>query len=95
MPAFITANLTITDPSWIESYGPAVDALVDKHGGRYIARDPGATALEGGAAPSVSVIIEFPDRRAAKAWYDDADYKPWLEARQAGANGPVLLVDGL
>jgi uncharacterized protein (DUF1330 family) len=96
MSAYITANLTITDPSWLESYGPAVNALVEKHGGRYIARDPGVAILEGDAPPpSVAVIIEFPDRAAAEAWYNDADYKPWLEARLAGSNGPLLLVDGL
>jgi uncharacterized protein (DUF1330 family) len=96
MTTFITASLTVTDPSWIEAYGPAVHALVEKHGGRYIAQNPQVTRLEGnGDAPSVCVIIEFPDRASAEAWYNDADYAPWLQARMSGAHGDAYIFDGL
>jgi len=96
MTTYLTASLTVTDPSWIEAYGPAVHELVAKHGGRYIAQNPDVAKLEGdGDAPSVAVIIEFPDRASAEAWYNDAEYQPWLESRKAGANGPVLMFDGL
>jgi uncharacterized protein (DUF1330 family) len=95
MAAYYTVNLTITDPSWVETYIPAVHDLVAKHGGRYLAQDTSPTVVEGdGAAPSVAVILEFPDRAAAEAWYNDAEYKPWLDARLAGSNGPMLLLDG-
>jgi len=93
---YVTANLTITDPSWVETYIPAVHDLVAKHGGRYIAQSTEVTVVEGdGPAPSVSVILEFPDRAAAEAWYNDDAYKPWLEARQAGSTGTALLFDGV
>ncbi len=96
MTTYLTASLTITDPSWIEAYGPAVHALVAKHGGRYIAQTPEVTKLEGdGDAPSVAVILEFPDRASAEAWYNDAAYQPWLESRNSGSNGPMLMFDGL
>lgn len=96
MTTYITANLTVTDPSWVADYGPAVHALVEQHGGRYIAQTPDVTRLEGdGDAPSVSVILEFPDRAAAQAWYSDAAYKPWLDARRSGSHGDVLMFDGL
>lgn len=95
MACYMTANLTITDPSWVETYIPAVHALVEKHGGRYIAQSTEVTVVEGdGPAPSVSVILEFPDRATAEAWYNDAEYKPWLEARQAGSTGEALMFDG-
>ena len=96
MPTYVTAALTITDPSWMEAYGPAVHELVGKHGGRYIAQTPEVTKLEGDAdAPSAAVIIEFPDRASAEARYKDAEYQPWLASRNSGSNGPVLMVDGL
>jgi uncharacterized protein (DUF1330 family) len=92
---YVTANLTITDPSWVETYIPAVHDLVAKHGGRYIAQSTEVTVVEGdGPAPSVSVIVEFPDRAAAEAWYNDDAYKPWLEARQARSTGTALMFDG-
>ena len=96
MTTYLTAALTITNPSWIETYGPAVHTLVAKHGGRYIAQTPEVTKLEGdGDAPSVAVILEFPDRASAEAWYNDAEYQPWLASRNAGSNGPMLMFDGL
>jgi len=97
MAYYMTASLNITDPSWIESYGPAVHALVEQHGGgRYIAQSTEVTVVEGdGPAPSVTVIIEFPDKAAAEAWYNDDAYKPWMEARQAGSTGTALMFEGL
>ncbi len=77
-------------------FGASRRALVEKHGGRYIAQNPQVTRLEGnGDAPSVCVIIEFPDRASAEAWYNDADYAPWLQARMSGAHGDVYIFDGL
>jgi uncharacterized protein (DUF1330 family) len=96
MACYMTANLNITDPSWVEDYAPAVHNLVAKHGGRYLAQNTKATVVEGnGPAPSVAVILEFPDQAAAEAWYNDAEYKPWRDARQAGSTGTALMFDGM
>lgn len=96
MATYVTAALTITDPSWIEAYGPPVHALVEKHGGRYLAQTPEVTKMEGdAAAPGVMVLLEFPDQASVEALYADPDYKPWFESRKAGAHGPVLMFDGL
>ncbi|MGB0626965.1 MAG: DUF1330 domain-containing protein [Alphaproteobacteria bacterium] len=96
MTTYVTAALTITDPSWIEAYGPPVHALVEKHGGRYLAQTPEVRAMEGdGDAPSVIVLLEFPDQAEVEAFYADPEYKPWLESRNAGSHGPVLMFDAL
>jgi len=96
MVCYVTANLTITDPSWVEPYIPAVHDIVAKHGGRYIAQSTEVTVLEGNEpAPSVSVILEFPDRAAAESFYSDDAYKPWLESRLAGSTGTALMFDGV
>ncbi|MDA0785869.1 MAG: DUF1330 domain-containing protein [Proteobacteria bacterium] len=96
MTTYVTAALTITDPSWIEAYGPPVHALVEKHGGRYLAQTSDVTKMEGDdAAPNVVVLLAFPNQAAVEALYADPDYKPWFESRKAGSNGPVLMFDGL
>ena len=41
------------------------------------------------------VVIEFPDRVAAQAWYDDPDYQPLKELRRTGSQLDFVLVDGL
>ena len=45
------------------------------------------------AALSVTALLEFPDKAAVHAFYADAEYAPWLESRNAGANGQVLILD--
>jgi len=96
MPTYVTAALTITDPSWIEPYGPPVHALVAKHGGRYLAQTPDIRKMEGDTdAPNVIVLLEFPNQAAVEALYADPEYKPWMESRNAGSHGPVLMFDAL
>ena len=96
MTTYVMAALTITDPSWIETYGQPVNALVENHGGRYLAQTPDVRAMEGDDdAPSVIVLLEFPDQAAVEAFYADPEYKPWLESRNAGSHGPVLMFDAL
>ena len=41
------------------------------------------------------VILEFPTKEQARAWYDSAEYQPYIKMRQAGAHGDLFLVDGL
>lgn len=96
MSAYIIGTVTITDPSWVETYIPAVQAQVESHGGRYLARSTEIEKLEGdGPAPTVSVVLEFPSLDAARTWYGSSEYAPYMKARQAGSKGTLLLMDGL
>ena len=96
MAVYVIGQVTVTDPSWLEEYTPKVQALVESHGGRYLARNTEIEKLEGDdAIPSAAVILEFPDQASLKAWYDSAEYAPLREARQAGSNGTLLMLEGL
>ena len=96
MTVYVVGRLTVSDPSFIEGYIPAVQALVESHGGKYLVRSNEFDVVESdGEPPTVVVVIEFPSRDAAQAFYQSAEYQPWLEARQAGATTELILVDGL
>lgn len=95
MAAYVIGMLEVRDPSWRAEYGPKTATLVEKHGGRYVARD-GAEALEGnGKIPDTFVILEFPSVEAAKAWYNDPDYAPMIKLRQTGADGDLVVMEGV
>lgn len=95
MKYYVTVNLTISDDSWVADYLPAVTALVNKHGGQYLARTPTVDKIEGaGDPPNISVIIEWPSKEAAEAFYGDPDYQPFLQRRNAGSSGDLLLIAG-
>ena len=97
MPAYAIGVYDIWNADWRDEYRPKTIALVAKHGGRFLVRpNCRVTLLEG--KPSIKtgmVVIEFPSRHAALAWYDDPDYQPLKKMRQTGSQLDFVLVDGL
>ncbi|MCK8647117.1 DUF1330 domain-containing protein [Mycobacterium colombiense] len=96
MSTYMVARVTVTDPSWIESYMPAVRAQVEARGGRYLVVNHELDVVEQvDAPPTVVVVAEFPNKDAAYDLYNSAEYRPFLEARKAGSKSEVILVEGL
>jgi uncharacterized protein (DUF1330 family) len=62
------------------------------HGGRWLVLDAPVEVLEG-AWPGSVVLMEFPDRDSAKAWYSSADYQGILHLRTDNAISDLILVD--
>jgi len=88
--------VTVTDPGWVEGYIPGVQKLVEKHGGRYLARAQEIKRVEGqGANPNAVVVIQWPSEAAANAFYQDPAYAPYLKARLAGSTGDFFNVPGM
>jgi uncharacterized protein (DUF1330 family) len=94
MAAYVIARLEVRDTTWRESYSPKTAELIRKHGGRVLAPfGSKVEALEGNAKlPTNVVILEFPSKEQAKAWYNDPEYAPLIKLRQAGADGELILV---
>jgi uncharacterized protein (DUF1330 family) len=89
------AEIDITDAAWVADYVANTTRLVEAHGGRYLARTPKAERVEGEREPpQISLIIEWPSREAAEAFYESAAYRPFRDSRQAGSRGEFLLVAG-
>lgn len=95
MPAYIIANIHVTDSERYKDYVAAVPALIAKHGGKYRVRGGDSSVLEGGWATGRLVVIEFPDRDAALGFYEDPAYVPLQSLRQSAAESDVLIVDGV
>jgi uncharacterized protein (DUF1330 family) len=95
MPAYVFANIEVTDPVLYEEYRKGVPATIAQYGGRYVARGGGAEGLEGGYAPKRVVILEFPSVERAKAWWDSPEYQPLRAIRQRASRGDLLLIEGL
>ncbi|MEK9673396.1 MAG: DUF1330 domain-containing protein [Rhodospirillaceae bacterium] len=95
MPAYLIAQINITDPETFKEYQALVPATIEAFGGRYLVRGGEQVALEGELRSSRTVILEFPDMAAAKAWHASDMYERPLALRQASADGHLMLVDGL
>jgi uncharacterized protein (DUF1330 family) len=95
MPAYLVAELEVTDPAGFEAYRKGVPATIAAHGGRYLARGGALESLEGGWSPKRMVILEFPSLAQAKAWYTSPEYQELLALRQRSSNSKAVLIEGL
>ncbi len=95
MAAYVIADVEVTDPEKYEAYKDGVPALVEKHGGEYVVRGGEHVVLEGDWEPRRLVLMKFPDRASAEAFWDDQDYQPLKAARHASADSRLVLVEGI
>ncbi|HYR11624.1 MAG TPA: DUF1330 domain-containing protein [Longimicrobium sp.] len=95
MRYYVVAEMNVTDRAWVADYVAVVTPMVERHGGRYLARTSRAEKLEGERpAPHVFLLIEWPSREAAMAFYESEEYRPYRESRIAGSLNEFLLVPG-
>jgi uncharacterized protein (DUF1330 family) len=95
MNYYAVAELSVTDPTWVRSYVADVTPMVERYGGRYLARTTGVEKMEGERTPpQVFLIIEWASKEAADAFYESEEYRPYREARRAGAENEFFLVAG-
>jgi uncharacterized protein (DUF1330 family) len=95
MPAYLVAEVEITNRAGFEPYGTAVGATVMQHGGRFLVRGGATELIEGGPQPKTTVIIEFPDAAALKRWYDSPEYQKILPSRLDNSTGRLFIVEGV
>ena len=95
MAAFLIADIEVTDPDGFGRYRAEVPAVVERFGGRYLARGGAAHSLEGDWQPGRIVIIEFDTMDKAKAFYESDDYRDLLAMRLAATDSRAILVEGV
>jgi len=94
VPHYSVVLVTPTTDAWIPDYLATAGPLVQKHGGRYLARTQSHERLEGSDSPGLIAIVEWPSKADADAFYAEPDYQPHLQARLAGATNTWYSVEG-
>ncbi|MDE3261372.1 MAG: DUF1330 domain-containing protein [Acidobacteriota bacterium] len=92
MPAYVVALIHVHDPETYRKYTDRTPATVKKHGGRFVTRGGAVTALEGDGFDGRMVILEFPDRAAAEAWYADPEYVQARTFRHAASTAKLFVL---
>jgi uncharacterized protein (DUF1330 family) len=95
MPAYVIAQVEITDREGFAPYHDGVPAVVARHGGRYVVRGGDPEALEGDWEPARLVILEFDDVAAAKRWYESPEYQELVSTRAGSARVSLVVADGV
>jgi uncharacterized protein (DUF1330 family) len=94
MPAYLVAEIEISNRTGLEPYRAAVGATVAQYGDRFLVRGGVTELIEGSPEPKTIVILEFPDAAAIKRWYDSPEYRKILPSRLENSAGRLFIVEG-
>jgi len=78
----------------IVEYLERIDATLAPFEGHFIVHGGQANVLEG-PDPGTLIVIEFPDRSKAEAWYASPAYQAIVALRTANSSGTVFVIDGV
>jgi len=95
VPAYLLANIDVTDPEGYKAYSAEVGPLIAAHGGRVLIRAGACDVVEGDWQPRRVVLIEFPSLDAARAFYHSPEYAPVKQIRLDNSTAEVTLIDGV
>jgi uncharacterized protein (DUF1330 family) len=95
MSTYVIANLEIHDRETYGQYEAGFIEIFAKYQGKLLAVDEAQRVLEGGEAPTRTVVLEFPSDLEARRWYDSAEYQELMKHRVAASSGDIRLVTGI
>jgi uncharacterized protein (DUF1330 family) len=95
MPAYVLAEIEVTNPEGYKGYTAVVGESIQKYGGRFLARGGAVHSLEGEWPERRRVILEFPSADAVRKWWDSPEYAKPKELRRANSNGRLILLEGI
>ena len=96
MTAYLVVDTAIENAQEYEKYKALAKPIAESYGGVYRVRGGDMDVLETDLwTPTRMVIIEFPDRQAARAFVDSEEYAPVKPLRRDNARCTLAILDGL
>ena len=95
MPAYAVAHMRqVSMGPAIVKYLERIDATLAPYGGRFLVHGGQAEIVEGTWLGHL-IVIEFPDRARAHAWYNSAAYQEIVALRADNSQSDVIVVEGV
>ena len=96
MPAaYVIADVTITDAEKMAKYREWSTKAMQEHGAEILVRGGAFEVLEGPWTPSRLVLLKFPSREQAKAFYTSQTYTHARTLREGAGVMRMVVVDGV
>ena len=92
-PAYVVNEITVTDPAGFSTYATREGALIEKFGGRFLARGGKAASISG-AVPQRVVIYVFDSMARAQAWRDAPEQAELTDLRDKSSMFFSFIVEG-
>jgi uncharacterized protein (DUF1330 family) len=92
-PAYVVTEITVTDPAGFAAYAKREGSLIEKFGGRFLARGGKAISVSG-AVPQRMAIYVFDSMAKAQAWRDAPEQAELTELRDKSSMFFSVIVEG-
>ena len=92
MTAYVTVQISMKDPDAFDAYRKVAGPALGKHGAKPISAGQAEVLHDGGIGTAPSVLLEFVDAEAARAWMSDPELADVHAQRNKGADVTLTLL---
>jgi uncharacterized protein (DUF1330 family) len=93
-PAYLIAEVEVTDPAGYKTYQDAAAPVLAATGGRFLVRGGKTVALDG-APPKRIIVLEFDSMEKAQAYRNSTAYKEVVPIRDKSSKFRLFAVEGV
>lgn len=95
MSAYMICDVAVHNREALIDYLNLAEGTVEQYSGRYLAQAGQISILEGDWDPQTIVVVEFPNLKTAKDWYNSESYAPALAINPKAMIRSMIVVEGL
>ena len=95
MSTYLIAEVNLKKPKAYSEYLSKVPKIISKYDGEYLVRGGKISYHEGDWNPKRIVMVKFPNREKALAFYNSKEYKKFKNIRKKVADSNLIFVDGI
>ena len=90
---YLVANIRVKDKEKFAAFSGMAAPVIKAHGGKVLARGPGAERHEG-TVEGIVMMIEFENIDAARTFYLSDEYQAAKAVRDACAGTDLMIIEG-
>ena len=91
---YVVANIRVKDQEKFQQFSGMAGPVIERYGGKVLARGPGADRLEGDVS-GVVMMIEFETKEAATKFYHSEEYQAAKAVREACSDTDFMIIEGV
>ena len=91
---YLVANIRVNDPEVFKKFSQTALPIIEKYGGKILARGPHADRHEGNV-DGVVTMLEFESKEAAEKFYFSDDYQAAKAIRDTGCDTDLMIIEGM
>ena len=91
---YLVANIRVKDKEKFAAFSGMAAPVIKAHGGKVLARGPGAERHEG-TVEGIVMMIEFETKEAANTFYHSEEYQAAKAIREECSDTDLMIAEGV